>query len=295
MLDAQQLYHNQPDLVKLQLPNRLRNQLLSGVDALILDEQEFHPPRGEPQGRELVRISATDFAVAGEDYTCRIELRAKAELVYDQNGFVDDGQGNKLGCQLYPFYEADGSRSERTHLPTMGNEQSSVWLPGFKSPPLPLAMFQELGYCDESTLRYLYEKAQQWVKAEADGVDPYYAKREDGSNAINDFNALLQTDYVDFTLTVNQSQFDSRIVRYGINDIHFEEGGLRQLPGNRGRAGVRQTRMAKPGAPQSATPKPPQQAPQPQPQPQPQAQPQQAPQPGIPAFNQPTNGNGGDF
>lgn len=259
MLDYNQLFLNQPEDVKAQLPEAFRAQLEEGVDKIIVDEEQLV---GDYRGGELLRIKAVDFNTRKVDEdedgdivacSCRLRLSGKIMPFHDPEGPVLDEKGNEFYSVLYPFRNPDGGRTNGMELPYEGSQ----WLAGFKSREIYHNDLLEAGLIDQSTKEYLDNQAWAWAEFveshDGDAQAPYREADENGNSMINQLAGLLTTNYMAFELEIRPAINLSPRDRYGLVAVEFEPNGLRRLSNTDKPAAV--TRRTKPTTGRVTAPK----------------------------------------
>lgn len=257
MLDYKELFEDQPEDVKSQLPENFRAQLEEGTDALIIDEEEL---TGEYPGGEILRVRAVDFRQESEDpetFSCRLELTGLLYPEWDDEGPVEDGEGNRFFSLLTSFRTPEGERNDNLN-PIPGEEDS--WLKGFKSYRIHIEDMLDCEMVDKSTYQYLNDRAKAWVACieenDGDTQAPYTAEDEEGKGALGTLMGYLSCTYMDFQLDIRPILQYGSVERYGIHNINVERYGLKKLNQTE-KVSSRQERLSKKGSPQKAPQKSP--------------------------------------
>ena len=248
-LDYSQLFINQPEDVKAQLPECFRAQLEEGVDKVVIDEEQLVGPH---RGGETLRIKAVDFNVRKTDEdedgadivacSCRLRLSGKIMPFHDPEGPVLDEKGNAFYSVLYPFLNPDGGRTNGMELPY----ENRQWLQGFKSREINHNDLLEAGLIDRATKEYLDNRALAWIEFveehDGDGQAPYTELDENRNSMINQMAGTLTTSYMAFGLEIRQAINLAPRDRYGLVGVEFEPNGLQRLNTDKPAAATRRTK-----------------------------------------------------
>jgi hypothetical protein len=221
-MDYNQLFEQQPEHVRQQLPERFRQQLEAGADLIVADSEEF--------GQDLLRVQAGDFAREGDEkYSCRIRLSGLIGKVYGDDGPNVDEKGNSFFSCLFPRYDENGEETLPEYIPG----EKNAYLQGFKSQRIEHELLYDAGFINDDVKQYLDDQAKAWVELCEEYEDPsapYNLEDENGTSLVTKYMGLITTPQIQFELEIRLPQQMGTIERYGITNLGFPDG-IQRLSG----------------------------------------------------------------